>query len=81
MPQPIRWVINLGVQDQRWLGNAWFTGKGARIIALQCTVDSQKHYADNHVALLKDVLKNRFEAAVPLTVPEPVHADQTQSEL
>lgn len=73
--QPIRWVFNLGVQDHRWLGNAWFAEKGARIIALQRTVEGQKRYADNHVSLLKNVLKDRFEGTVPMTAPAPVEVD------
>lgn len=78
--QPIRWVFNLGVQDHRWLGNAYFADKGARIIALQRTVDGQKQYADNHVALLKNVLKDRFDGTTPLTAPEPVLAEFAEFE-
>jgi glyoxylase-like metal-dependent hydrolase (beta-lactamase superfamily II) len=40
--QPIRWVINTGSQDHRWLGNGYFTEQGAKIIALQRTVDALK---------------------------------------
>jgi len=32
-PQPIRWVINTGGQDHRWLGNGYFTSQGAEVIA------------------------------------------------
>lgn len=32
-PQPIRWVINTGGQDHRWLGNGYFKAQGAEIIA------------------------------------------------
>ena len=31
--QPLRWVINTGGQDHRWLGNGWFKAQGAEIIA------------------------------------------------
>ncbi|MFN3631019.1 MAG: MBL fold metallo-hydrolase, partial [Casimicrobiaceae bacterium] len=31
--QPIRWVINTGGQDHRWLGNGYFKAQGAEIIA------------------------------------------------
>ncbi len=31
--QPIRWVINTGGQDHRWLGNGYFKTQGAEIIA------------------------------------------------
>ena len=32
-PQPVRWVIDTGEQDHRWLGNGWFQAQGAEIIA------------------------------------------------
>ncbi len=73
--QPIRWVFNLGVQDHRWLGNEYFADKGVRIIALQRTVAGQLRYADNHVTLLTNVLKDRFAETRPLTTPVPVDAD------
>jgi glyoxylase-like metal-dependent hydrolase (beta-lactamase superfamily II) len=31
--QPIRWVINSGGQDHRWLGNGYFKAQGAEIMA------------------------------------------------
>jgi glyoxylase-like metal-dependent hydrolase (beta-lactamase superfamily II) len=31
--QPIKWVINTGGQDHRWLGNGYFQAQGAEIIA------------------------------------------------
>ena len=77
---PIRWVFNIGVQDHRWLGNAYFADNGARIIALQRTVDSQKHYANDHVALLKNVLKDRFDGTTVLTAPAPIQADFAEFE-
>ena len=30
--QPIRWVINTGDQDHRWLGNGYFTEKGIETV-------------------------------------------------
>jgi glyoxylase-like metal-dependent hydrolase (beta-lactamase superfamily II) len=32
-PQPIKWVINTGGQDHRWLGNGFFKAQGAEIMA------------------------------------------------
>lgn len=31
--QPVRWVVNTGGQDHRWLGNGYFKSQGAEIIA------------------------------------------------
>lgn len=35
--KPVRWVINTGSQDHRWLGNDYFAGKGAEVMALART--------------------------------------------
>ncbi|MHB8823513.1 MAG: MBL fold metallo-hydrolase, partial [Thiobacillus sp.] len=35
--QPVRWVVNTGSQDHRWLGNDYFSRKGAEVIALART--------------------------------------------
>jgi glyoxylase-like metal-dependent hydrolase (beta-lactamase superfamily II) len=32
-PQAVKWVINTGGQDHRWLGNGYFAAQGAEIIA------------------------------------------------
>lgn len=32
-PMPLRWVINTGGQDHRWLGNSYFKTQGVEIIA------------------------------------------------
>jgi glyoxylase-like metal-dependent hydrolase (beta-lactamase superfamily II) len=45
-PQPIRWVINTGGQDHRWLGNAYWKARGARIIASKAAVADQKSRFD-----------------------------------
>jgi glyoxylase-like metal-dependent hydrolase (beta-lactamase superfamily II) len=73
--KPIRWVINLGVQDHRWLGNGYFASKGAKITALQRTVASQEQYSADHVAMLKNVLKDRFDGTRPVTATEPFASD------
>lgn len=69
--EPIRWVVNIGVQDHRWLGNDYFREQGAEIIAFEKTVDSQKEYTDQHMeGRLPDALEERFEGT------EPAYADR-----
>ncbi len=69
--KPVRWVVNIGVQDHRWLGNDYFRGQGAEIIAFEKTVQSQKEFADQHMeGRLPDALKERFEGT------EPAYADR-----
>ena len=33
-PLPIRWVVNTGGQDHRWMGNGFFKAQGAELIAM-----------------------------------------------
>lgn len=48
-PQPVRWVLNTGSQDHRWLGNDYFARKGAQVHALAATVQTQKAIAEQQV--------------------------------
>lgn len=68
--QPIRWVINTGSQDHRWLGNGYFREQGAEVIALERTVRTQREFAGRHLDRLENVLEDR------LGDTEPVHADR-----
>lgn len=50
--QPIKWVINTGGQDHRWLGNSYFKSLGATIIASeQATIDQQSRLQDQLIYL------------------------------
>jgi glyoxylase-like metal-dependent hydrolase (beta-lactamase superfamily II) len=79
--QPIRWVINTGSQDHRWLGNGYFAARGAEIIALQRTVDTQKRYADQHLGNLLRVLGGRLAGTEPVTATAPLAGDHTHLNL
>ena len=48
-PLPITVVINTGGQDHRWLGNAYFAKKGARIIASNAAVADQNARAGDQI--------------------------------
>ena len=37
--QPVKYVVNTGGQDHRWLGNGYFTAQGAQIIASAAAID------------------------------------------
>ncbi|MEF3193555.1 MAG: MBL fold metallo-hydrolase [Halothiobacillaceae bacterium] len=62
---PIKWVINTGSQDHRWLGNGYFAAKGAEIIAFEGTVATQKKVAAGQMEALSKILKDRFEGTKP----------------
>ncbi len=70
----VRWVINTGSQDHRWLGNAYFLAKGAEVIAHRRSVATQGSELANQLERLKPTLKER------LTGTEAVHADRVLDE-
>lgn len=72
---PIRWVINIGVQDHHWLGNAYFAGKGAEIIALSRTVAGQKQEVSSHLQRLKQLMPDEVESIQPVYASSPVDSD------
>lgn len=67
--KPVRWVINTGSQDHRWLGNDYFAGKGAEIIAMPRTAATQAEYAEQHLQGLNRFLGDRLKGtrALPAT--------------
>jgi glyoxylase-like metal-dependent hydrolase (beta-lactamase superfamily II) len=72
--QPVRWVVNTGSQDHRWLGNDYFAGKGAEIIALARTAATQAEYGAQHMEVMKRFLGERMEGTKPLPAPKTVEA-------
>ena len=79
--KPVTHVINTGSQDHRWLGNGYFTDQGAEIVALKRTVETQKEFADQHVARLEEVLGERFAGTEPMQAAEPIDADRKALEI
>jgi glyoxylase-like metal-dependent hydrolase (beta-lactamase superfamily II) len=55
--QPIRWVINTGGQDHRWLGNGYFLAQGAELIAHADAVADMRNRGHDHLQGLKATLK------------------------
>jgi glyoxylase-like metal-dependent hydrolase (beta-lactamase superfamily II) len=63
---PVRWVINTGSQDHRWLGNDFFAGQGAQIIALRRTATTQAPFAAQHMQRLERLIGARLAGTNPL---------------
>jgi glyoxylase-like metal-dependent hydrolase (beta-lactamase superfamily II) len=63
--EPVRWVLNTGSQDHRWLGNDYFAGKGATVHALAGTAKTQKAFADQQLAGLKRFVGGQLKGTVP----------------
>lgn len=75
---PVRWVINTGSQDHRWLGNDYFAKQGAKIIAMERTAKTQEQFAQQHMEKLEKFLGSRLEGTVPLPAVER-YADDAYS--
>ncbi|HQR20431.1 MAG TPA: MBL fold metallo-hydrolase [Burkholderiaceae bacterium] len=63
--QPVRWVINTGGQDHRWLGNGYFKAQGAQIIAHADARADMTNRGNDHLQALRAVLKERVDGTVP----------------
>lgn len=66
--QPIKWVINTGGQDHRWLGNGYFQSKGAVLIAHAAGQADMKNRGNDHLQALETVLGVKADGTVP-TLP------------
>ena len=78
--QPVKWVINTGDQDHRWLGNGYFTGQGIETIAHAAAQADMKTRSGEHLEGLK-VLKERLDGTVPTLPTRFVEANDTRLEL
>ncbi|WP_439112660.1 MBL fold metallo-hydrolase [Hydrogenophaga sp.] len=60
-PQPIKWVINTGGQDHRWLGNGYFKARGAEVMAHANAEADMKARGPEHLRANALVLKEKME--------------------
>ena len=79
--QPVRWVVNTGSQDHRWLGNDYFAGKGAEVIAMRRTAVTQAEYGAQHMEGMKRFLGERMQGTKPLPAPKTLAGDSATLEL
>jgi glyoxylase-like metal-dependent hydrolase (beta-lactamase superfamily II) len=64
-PKPIRWLLNTGSQDHRWLGNAYFAQKGAQLQAMANTVKTQQVMAAQQLTGLQRFVGEQLQGTVP----------------
>lgn len=67
----VRWVINTGSQDHRWLGNAYFQAQGAEIIALEKTVVTQQQLGRGQIESLTGTLGAQIAGTEPRVSARP----------
>ena len=75
--QPIKYVINTGGQDHRWLGNGYFKAIGAQIIASRKARADMEERGAMELAALKPDLRDKL-AGTQIVYPERLF-DQTDS--
>jgi len=63
--QPVRYVINTGGQDHRWLGNGYWQAQGATVIASEAAVEDHNDRAQNHMIALSQFLGNGLDGTEP----------------
>jgi glyoxylase-like metal-dependent hydrolase (beta-lactamase superfamily II) len=64
--RPVKWVINTGGQDHRWLGNGYFREQGAEVIAHEKAEADMTARAADQIAALAPVLKEKLEGTRPV---------------
>ena len=79
--QPVRWVLNTGSQDHRWLGNDHFASRGAEIVALRRTAATQARNAAQQMQGLERFLGDRLAGTRPLSADKPIDGDAATLEL
>lgn len=79
--QPVRWVINTGGQDHRWLGNGYFALHGAEVIAHANAQPDMKSRALEQMNALKPVLREKLDGTVPTLPTRWLTAVDTRLEL
>ncbi len=79
--KPVRWVINTGSQDHRWLGNDYFVGQGAEVIALARTAATQGQFAQQQMDSLEPFLGERLQGTRPLPASQTLAGETAVLEL
>lgn len=79
--KPVRWVINTGSQDHRWLGNEHFAAAGAEIIALKRTAATQAEFSAQQLQILKGFLGERLAGTRALPATHLLEGPETTLEL
>jgi glyoxylase-like metal-dependent hydrolase (beta-lactamase superfamily II) len=77
----VRWVINSGAQDHRWLGNATLVGGAAEVIAHARTIATQREDVHNQIERLRPALRERLDGTEPLYASTVLTKDRETLEL
>ncbi len=75
--QPVRYVINTGGQDHRWLGNGYWQAQGATVIASEAAVADHHARAQDHMIALARFLGDSLEGTEPSYADVSFETDYT----
>lgn len=67
--KPVKFVINTGGQDHRWLGNGYWKAQGAHIVASKAAVEDQRARGSMQMSMLAQLIKEELKGT------EPTYAD------
>ncbi len=76
--EPVKYVINTGGQDHRWLGNGYFKSLGAEIIAQRKAADDMQERSAIQLRGLESELKEKLKGTEPVY---PTRLFDTEDEL
>jgi glyoxylase-like metal-dependent hydrolase (beta-lactamase superfamily II) len=79
--QPVRWVINTGGQDHRWLGNGYFKGVGAEIVGHAGGRRDMHERGGDHLQTLRRMLGAKADGTVPTLPTRFVEGSDVRLEL
>jgi glyoxylase-like metal-dependent hydrolase (beta-lactamase superfamily II) len=80
-PHPVRWVVNTGGQDHRWLGNGYFASRGAQLIAHAKAADDMRSRGGDQLAALRALLGPKADGTVPVLPTRLVEAADARLDL
>jgi glyoxylase-like metal-dependent hydrolase (beta-lactamase superfamily II) len=80
-PQPVRWVINTGGQDHRWLGNGYFKEQGAEVIAHAAAAADMRVRSGDQLAALRPFLGDKLQGTAPVYPARLVDTNDLRLEL
>lgn len=63
--KPVRWLLNTGSQDHRWLGNDYFAKRGVTVYAMQGTPETQQRFAQQQLASLERFVGPQLAGTTP----------------
>ena len=79
--QPVRWVINTGGQDHRWLGNGYFQAQGAELIGHAAAEADLRARGHEQVQALRAVLGAKADGTVPVQPTRWIRGSDERLEL